>query len=55
MEGKKVAQSICDWIVRYAKILESDVEYDNYDSCSSTLYSFASVLQETIDEGVYGE
>lgn len=47
--GRDVAQSICDWIVRYAKVVdEEDGEF-----FSSSLYGFASVLQTMIDEGIY--
>lgn len=51
MTGRLVAQSICDWIVRYTKFLESSGEYD--DSTVNTFYSFAAVLQTTINDGAY--
>lgn len=51
MTGRLVAQGICDWVVRFAKALEACGEYD--DSHVNILYSFASVLQRSIDDGVY--
>lgn len=50
MNGKLVAQSICDWMVRYAKTLEKEEE-----PAAGEFFGFASILQTMIDDGVYGQ
>ena len=48
--GRDAAQAIHDWIVNYANMLAQEGNYATVE-----FSSFASTLQEMIDEGVYGE
>ena len=48
--GREAAQAICDWLKRYAKTLENEGSFS-----AGEFYGFAGILQNFIDDGVYGE
>ena len=49
--GREVAQSICDWIRRYAGVVRDA----GYTEVADAFAGFSSVLQEMIDDDVYGK
>lgn len=51
LNGKEVAQSICDWIRNYSGILRDAGNTEIADAFAG----FSSVLQEMIDDGAYGK
>ena len=51
LNGKEVAQSICDWIRNYSGILRDAGDAEIADAFAG----FSSVLQEMIDDGAYGK
>ena len=53
LNGREVAQSIHDWIERYAKVLNEDP--DHGADYANLFSGFAGILQTMIDEGVYGK
>lgn len=51
LNGKEVAQSICDWIRNYSGILRDAGDTEIADAFAG----FSSVLQEMINDGAYGK